>query len=373
MKVLLVGEASGVHRNLKKGLVRLGADCTLITQSSSTSWKWYDDTFSPHYEGALGGIARNVAPFKKILGLSHYDVINYVNTITAVHGTITKYYDLPLMRRKTSLMSYYALGCDEIGLLRRNETLTYSPCTGCLSSKDTLSRDCEGFLNKQFDISQQRVRKYFDFGSSSVAEYGHVEPLFEDRFARIQFPVDAELIAFEPAGRNRIPKIVHTPTRRGFKGTPVVLEAMELLKARRKDYEFAVIEGLEYAEYLRTMATTDIVIDQVYSHSPGMNALEMLASGKIVLTGASELGRSYYPFMNDCPVFDAPPNPAELADQLSHLLDRQKEFSQLAERGRNFVLTHHSPYLVAEKFHKAWSEQLSHAGARARRISGSGT
>lgn len=359
MKVLLIGEASGVHRNLKLGLTQLGVECLHVTQSASTSWKWYDDTFSPDLPGVLGGVARNISPFLKIAQLGRFDVANYVNTITTVHGKYTKYFDLPLMRRNARLMSYYALGCDEIGLIRRNPNLPYNPCTGCLASNDILATDCALQLNPIYERSEERVRKYFDFGACSVVEYSHVERIFGPHYARIQFPVDAAPIPFVGASADRVTRIIHTPTRRGFKGTDVVLSAIEKLNALRSDFDFRVIEGLAYPDYLTAVQNSDIVIDQVHGQSSGMNALEMLAAGKIVFSGATELGRSFFPFGDQSPSFDASPDADELAATLSSALDRKQEFPALAAAGRQYVLDHHDPVKVARLFLDSWTAELS--------------
>ncbi|MDP2163205.1 MAG: hypothetical protein Q8K21_03130 [Hydrogenophaga sp.] len=358
MKILLVGEASRVHRNLKIGLTSFGAECRHVTQSDSTSWREFDDTFAPAHSGVLGGLARNVSPFIKISRLDDYDVINFTNTITAVHGKYTKYLDIPWFRKKTKLMSYYALGCDEIGLIRKNEMLPYRPCVTCLESKDTLSRDCDLIFNPRYEKSQDLTRRYFDFAACSMIEYGHVEELFGGNFSRIQFPVDISRIPFSPAKSRPSVNIIHTPTRRGFKGTSTVLQAVEILKKRRNDFKFDLIEGLSYEAYISRISEADIVVDQIYSQSPGMNGLEMMAAGKIVLTGATTLGRSYFGFMNESPAFDAPPEALLLADQLDQVIDRKNEFSDLAERGRSYVEINHSLIGVAEKFLNEWSARI---------------
>ena len=358
MKVLLIGEASGVHRNLKKGLREHGVEALHIVASASVSWKWWDDAFSPDWKGIMGGIARNVAPFVKIGRLSSFDVANFINTITAVHGLHTRYLDIPLIRRKVRVMSYYALGCDEIGLIRHNPGLPYRPCETCLASGEVLGRDCAQLLNPRFEKSQELVRRYFDFGSSSMVEYGHTEDLFPGRFRRIPFPVDAGPIAFRPAKNRPKPVIVHTPTRRGFKGTDIVLKAMELLAAKRSDFEFRIVEGLSYADYLDAMAEADIVLDQVFSQSSGMNGLEMMAAGKVMLTGSTPLGRAYFPFGDESPAIDAPPDAARLAATLSAVLDRKGDFPAIAEASRDYVLKHHDPVEVAGQFLDGWQALL---------------
>ena len=355
MKVLLVGEASGVHRNLKKGLLAHGVRAEIGMPTAWPQYPYHDFLFAPNWEGALGGIARNVAPFAKIASMPRFDVINFSNTITSVGGKFSKYLDLPLMRRKGRVLSYYAVGCDEIGLVRHNAELPYRPCATCLASGEQLGRDCEKVFNPIYAKSRERVRRNFDFGASSMMEYSHNADLFPT-FSAIRLPIDIEPIAFHPATNQRRTRIIHTPTRRGFKGTDQVLRAINQLGLLRDDFEFRVIEGLSYRAYLEAIRDADIVVDQIYSQSAGMNALELMAAGKIVLTGATELGRKYYHDESASPAFNASPDPAVLAKTLSSILDRKPKFSTLAVRGRRFVEQWHDPALIAGQFISGWNE-----------------
>lgn len=358
MQVLLIGEASGVHRNLKKGLQTLGVDALHVMQSAAPSWKWYDKAWAPDWPGLRGGFARNVVPFFEIARLKRVDVANFVNTITAVHGLHTRYLDIPAIRRKTRVMSYYALGCDEIGLIRENPQLPYSPCKTCLASGEVLGRDCAQFLFPRIERSRELVRRYFDFGASSMLEYGHTESLFPRGFSRIAFPVDVDMIPFEPATTRTKSRIVHTPTRRGFKGTDVVIDAIHKLREVRRDFEFQIVEGLAYADYLEAVRHADIVIDQVHSQSSGMNGLEMMAAGKVILTGSTPLGRAYFPFGDESPAFDASPDPRILADTLSSVLDRKAEFPHIAQASRAYVERNHDVVKVAQQFLDGWTAAM---------------
>lgn len=358
--VLLIGEASGVHRNLAKGLRTFGIHVKHMVQSDAPSWKWYDDVFAHNQPGWKGGVARNLEPFLTIARLPKFDVINFTNTITTVHGLQTRYLDLPLIRQKARLMSYYALGCDEIGLIRRNDKLPYSPCAGCLKYDATLGEDCERSLNPRWEKSNALVARHFDFGASSMMEYDHTSDLFaQEAFARISFPVDIDDIAYSPARNRARPLVVHTPTRRGFKGTKFVIEAVEKLRLVRDDFDFHIIEGLSYDEYVRSIVDADVVIDQIFSQSPGMNGLEMMAAGKVVMTGATEIGKSFTPAMARIPAFDASPDPDILARDLGTVLDRKNEFPDLAKAGRDYVADVHDPARIAGIFLDNWRGTLA--------------
>jgi glycosyltransferase involved in cell wall biosynthesis len=312
--------------------------------------------------GLLGGVVRNLSPFAKLLTLGQFDVVNYINTLSVVHGMYTRYLDLPVVRRMTRLMSYYALGCDEIGLIRRNPDLPYNPCKGCQSGTDVLGFDCVKTLDNGFERNLERAEKYFDVGACSMVEYSRTEELFPgQRGRRIPLPVDVDAIAFRPAKPSPRVKVVHTPTRRGFKGTDLIVEAVEILRRTRNDFDFEIVEGLGYDAYIQRMADADVVIDQVHGQSPGMNGLEMMATGKMVMTGATPLGRSFFPYMHDMPAVDASPEPPQLAADLSALLDRKQEFGALAKAARDYVARHHGLLTVASQFVEHWERNLAPA------------
>lgn len=357
MKVLLIGEASGVHRNLKIGLTALGVQCLHMVHNLRPQSRVSDASFAAVYPGVIGGIARNIMPFVTISKLGKYDVINFTNGISSVIGRYTKYYDLPLLRSKTDMLSYYALSCDELGLIRRNNIVPYRPCASCLAS-DHFSRDCEFEFNKQYEKNLEVAKQYFDFGASSAIEYDNASQAFPGKFSRIQFPIDTQNIKFRPATAGKLVNIVHTPTKRGFKGTDVVIEAIRLLRSRRSDFHFEIVEGLNYDEYLDRVARADIIIDQVHSQSPGINALEMMAAGKIVLTGATNLGKSYFDFTHELPAIDAPPNSNDLAEVLVEALETRTHFPRLAEQGRDYVAKHHNVKKVADLFMSEWRARL---------------
>ncbi|MFE8730769.1 hypothetical protein, partial [Aeromonas hydrophila] len=73
--------------------------------------------------------------------------------------------------------------------------------------------------------------------------------------------------------------MVHTPSRSGFKGTEQVLKAIEILKSKTNDFTFDIISGYSFCEYIKVIGDADVIIDQVWSQSPGMNALWLLGMG----------------------------------------------------------------------------------------------
>ena len=81
MKVLLLGEYSGVHSNLKEGLLELGHD--VILASSGDSWKEIESDISFGYngEGLIHKLSRVVSLLKNIKNFIGYDAVQLINPV----------------------------------------------------------------------------------------------------------------------------------------------------------------------------------------------------------------------------------------------------------------------------------------------------
>jgi len=220
---------------------------------------------------------------------------------------------------------------------------------------DELGRGCEmTILGRRPRASGYADR--FNFSISSAYVYSHCHDFFPlADHANIQLPIDVLSLPFSPASGRAKPIIVHSPTRRGFKGTHLIVEAISILGSRRSDFEFRLIENLSHEKYMQAMGDCDIYVDQVHSgDAHGVAALENLAMGKVVVSGNGELNWQSFHFMRKAPIVRASSNPVVLANKLSDLLDQKKEFLNLAHAGRQYVLEHHNHVLVASLFLSLW-------------------
>ena len=355
MKVLLVNEASGVHANLKQGLIELGHSAKLAQPSRDYQSRGkFDIELVTSGNARFNRLKNIVSAYARVRRMEGFDVVNYVNTLTAFRNNITRYADLQILKNAGARLSYYGVGCDEAGLLRVRSDAHELPCASCIKY-DALGKGCASTILSY----RPRAAKYsslFDFSVSAAYIYSHCHDFFPlARHANIPFPIVLASLPFNPARSRPKPIIVHTPTRRGFKGSDVVLESISLLGRRRDDFEFRLIEKLSYDDYISTMKECDVYIDQVYSgDAHGIAALENLAAGKIVISGNGERSWKEFPDLKNSPVIRASSNPTALADVLCDLLDRKQLFPELAEAGRGFVATSHDHVSIAKRFVDLW-------------------
>ncbi len=364
MRVLLINEASGVHAYLKRGLAALGHEVVLAnTARPNSQLRPTDISFAVVGATKLHRLASIVGSHFKLRSLERFDIANYINTLSIFANKITRYSDIDILKKSGTLLSYYGLACDEAALLRVRPDAAALACPGCMQY-DKLGRACaETILARRPKAANYAGN--FDFSVSSAYVYAHCHSFFPHAVkANIQLPVDVSTLPFRPALGKSKPLIVHSPTRRGFKGTYFVLEALKILTQWRSDFEFRLVEDLSHAAYLEVMRDCDIYIDQVHSEDAhGVAALENLACGKVVISGNGQLNSTDFPFVAEAPIVRASADPQTLARRIGDILDRKNEFEMMADAGRRYVSKHHDHITVASKFVDLWKGSTPPAAA----------
>lgn len=357
-KILLVNDTRGAHEYLYRAFKKMGLDCDIALFGTSTVAPIYQSlNFDPLRSwGAIGKIPRPIINLINVKKLENYDVASYVHRISFIDRPhFLRFRDLPIVRDKVRVMSYTGLGCDEISFIADNNSLPYKPCNTCQKYDDPASY-CERIVRPLKFEAVKNLNKYFDCVFSAMVEYSHIADEYKGKVQKLPLPLDVSEIPWKPSGslNNKKVKITHTPSRAGFKGTEVVLEAIKKLKTIRNDFEFQIVSSLPFDQYIEAIAEADIIIDQVWSQSPGMNALWLLGMGKIVFSGNTKLAQEYFEFSKDSPIINADPDPNILAADLSNMISEKITYPKLAELGREYIKKHHDNINIATQYIEAW-------------------
>lgn len=154
--------------------------------------------------------------------------------------------------------------------------------------------------------------------------------------------------------------IFHGINRPEQKGTSFIVEAMNKLKHNYPDKVECIAKGkMPLNDYLALMESTNIVIDQCYAGSSGMNALYAMAMGKVVLGGnepenMAEFG-CYVPAIN----IKADAN--QIYVELEKLVNCPSRILELSQESRKYVEEKHDSVLVAEKYIELINKYICHA------------
>ena len=158
-----------------------------------------------------------------------------------------------------------------------------------------------------------------------------------------------------------IPKVVHLTHNRAFKGTDLIIEAMEELSREGLRFKFDLVERQPNAVALERISDSHILIDQVIPGTPelpsviGVASLEAMARGKAVVSTFDREYRSYYP---GCPVRAIDFGKSQLKEEVRSLVHDLGGTMRVGVLGRTYVSEHHSPRGISDKVMKVYEKAL---------------
>ena len=92
-----------------------------------------------------------------------------------------------------------------------------------------------------------------------------------------------------------------------------------------------------------------ILLDQVFSYDQGYNALEAMAKGKVVFTGAETEFLNQYQLQIDNVCINATPNENQIIEKISYLIEHPEKIIEISKNARNFIEKEHAYKIIANK------------------------
>lgn len=358
MKILLLGEFSGLHKNLKEGLLELGHEVIVAAHGDGFKKIPADISFDPYFSGRIGNIEKAFRPLTKINHLKGFDVIQLISPFSFYFEKFpyslfpTDYFfDQVIGNNKKFYM--LAAGDDAFFWRYGRQALAYGPFD------DFLKYDAKSdFYFMQSEKSLEINKKLVDRSRGVIPVMYEYEISYKDstkRLPTIPLPVNVKKIEYRE--NKIIQKLVvfHGLNRYGFKGTRHVEEAFKILEKKYpNDLELIIDGNMSLDKYLSLMSRTNVVIDQLNSYSLGMNGVYALAMGKVVLGGAEpesliSLG------VDSTPAINIIPNCRSIVQSIEEVLENRNKIAELGARSRRFAENVHDHIKVAARYVDAWS------------------
>lgn len=139
------------------------------------------------------------------------------------------------------------------------------------------------------------------------------------------------------------------------KGNDFFDEALEVIRKKYgKRVEIITTRSIPYEQYIQLYNRAHILLDMVYAYDQGFNALEAMAKGKVVFTGAEKEFETYYGLTEPVNI-NAKPDVNYLVDTLSDLIENPEKIKAISQRARQFVETEHDYIMSAKKYLSIWN------------------
>ncbi len=360
MRILLLGEFSALHSNLKAGLEGLGHEVVLAGTGDGFKKTPVDFDFDSSLPSALGKIHKYLKPFFHLDEFSGFDVVQVINPFIFYSPRYPSAFNLAYnkilfneIRQRNGKMFLLGAGSDAYFWRVTRDKMRYSP------HSEHLKYDLKTNYHYLESDGAFELNNYFvELVDGIIPIMYEYEVAYQDcpkRLNTIAIPMNLDKIKFvENKVEDKI-TVFHGLNRYGFKGTLHVETAFRELSERyQSDLELVIRGNMPLNDYLELMKKTNIVVDQVNSYSLGVNGIYALAMGKVVMGGAEpesliSLG------IERSPVINLLPDAKDIMMKITELLDRKAEISELALESRLFVEKHHSHVKVAQKYLDTWA------------------
>lgn len=352
MRILFLGEFSSLYKNLKEGLLELGHEA--VVASYGDGWKNIptDIYLGGGGAGWFNKVKRKAGPYIHFDKLTGFDVVQYINAFYFYHAFIPNRLLIQRLIKNNHKFFLSAAGSDAFYWSESRRKLAYGPF------EDYLKYDLK---RKSVHLSSARS---LDFNKWLVTKVNGVIPIMYDYEVAYQeakclkktipIPMNLKKIGYlENIVRKKL-VVFHGLSRYGFKGTRHVEEAFEYLRNKYpEDLELIIAGGLPLDEYLALMRRVNVVIDQVYSYSLGVNGIYALAMGKIVL-GGSEPESIRALGATSSPVINLKPSAQSIISAVESLLERRADITRISNESRQFAEKYHDHIKVAQQYLDVW-------------------
>jgi len=343
MKILLIGEFSGVHNNLKKGLIELGHDVKLASDGDKYRKFNLDFEIAP-YEGRIISRLQNVIYFliniKKFIG---YDVIQFINPFIIPY--YFHYLGLTKILFKFNGKSvYYACGTDP-AFINAEDKFEYYPFETKSKEKPVYNKLSIKYYNWFLCRIDHIVPSMYTYAVGYFGNKKLTNP--------IPLPGSGKFTKNIGSQNNKKVKVLYGITRHEYKGSSHIFKALEMIQLKYPEkVEVTIVEKLPFNDYISILDQTDILIDQCKSYDYGMNAIFALERGKIVMSGSEEIAIKYLN-LTSSPVINIKPDFQQIIIELQKLVNLNS-FMDLKKNSYDHAFNVHNLSIISHNFSKLY-------------------
>ncbi len=378
MRILLVGEYSRLHNSLKEGLLALGHEVTLISTGDEFKNFPSDILLKRKYDS---GISKKVkVGLFKLFGLDisslslkkqffqqqekfkGFDVVQLINESPL--GILPKHEKeiISFLKKNNEKLFLLSCGTDYTSVKYAYEKkFRYSIFNPLFELKVSEKEFFPAlkYLKPQYKDLHDFVFKNADGVIASDLDYDIPLQGNKKYSGLIPNPVNTEILMFQSINTEGKIIIFHGINRANYfkKGNDYFEAALEKLQQKYpENIEVISVENVPYSEYIEKYNSAHILLDQVFAYDQGYNALEAMAKGKVVFTGAETEFLDRYNLKEDEVCINALPDVAYLFNKLEDLILNPEKLTSISVNARKFIERDHDYVYIAKKYLETWEK-----------------
>lgn len=379
MNILLIGEYSRLHNSLKEGLQELGHHVVIL--GFKDGFKDYPVDFPIEKKWDSGFLKKIKVGLHKLTGFNissyltylqfkknrnqctDFDVVQLINENSFYCGLYYEKKILKFIFKHNPNVFLLCCGSDYLTVKYNFDnpsmkSLLLPYWEGKIKNKDF--QNVLKFRTKSYNKLHEFIVKNIKGIIASDLDY-HI-PLKDNPnyLGLIPNPINIDKLKVQPL--NSLDKIIifHGINKNNYfkKGNDYFEKALAIIENKYGNkVEIITSHDIPYQNYIQLYNKAHIVLDQAYAYDQGYNALEAMAKGKVVFTGAEKEFKAFYN-INENVNINALPNVDYLVNKLSFLIENPEEITAISKRARTFIEKEHDYIQIAEKYINTWKKDF---------------
>jgi glycosyltransferase involved in cell wall biosynthesis len=378
MKILLISEYSRLHNSLKEGLQKSGHEVYILGHTDG--FKDFPVDFPLIKKWDTGLLKKVKVAIYTIFG---FDMSSYL-TYRQFEKNKAKFtgFDVVQLINENSFYCQYYFEKKILEFLFQNNKKTFLLSSGydylnvkyCFENPNFKSaiqpflsgkikkRDFENVLKyktRPFEKLHQLI--YSNIRGIIATDMDYQIPLVGNStyLGLIPNPINTKKIIFQPLSFSNKIIIFHGINESNYykKGNDYFEKALRIIEKKYDSkVEIITTRNIPYSTYINLYDKAHILLDQAYANDQGYNALEAMAKGKVVFTGAEKEFSEYYNLI-DRVCINALPDVDYLVNELSFLIENPNEIIAIGKRARTFIEKEHNYIKIAEQYLETWKSK----------------
>ncbi len=360
MKILLMGEYSNVHATLAKGLRAWGHEVTVL--SNGDFWKDYPrDIDLCRTPGKLGGIRYMLKLYGRVLRrLRGYDIVQLINPmfLELKAERILPIYQYLRRHNKKIVLGAFGMDYFWVSSCITDKPLRYSD----FNIGNQLRQNTDALRERKdwLGTSKEKLNRYIAQTCNGIVtglyEYWVCySSAYPHKTVFIPYPIKKASSLQTDRKEREHEKIKFfigiNRTRSEYKGTDIMLRAaQDLAHKYPHKMELSIAESVPFAQYVKMMNGSDVILDQLYSYTPAMNALEAMAHGIICVGGGEPENYEILKEQNLRPIINVKPSYESVYTELEQLMLHPERIPQLQKDSISYIHKHHDYLKVAQTY-----------------------
>lgn len=379
MKVLLLGEYSRLHNSLKEGLIELGHEVVLV--SNGDGFKNYPADYSIRanwsnlklintfrqiifkiFQFDFAKLEQGIRFYFLLNKLKGFDIVQLINERPIKTQIGFEKYLLKRIFKQNERVFLLSSGVDYIsvsfllsGKLPKTIVQPYLENPSLKSNYNYILEYTSPSHKKLHDLVYQNCKGII------ASDMDYVLPLVGNKkfLGLIPNPINTKNLAFkEIETSSKI--IIFLGINKWNSINKGIIYFEKALASIQEKYsekvEIISVENIPYNQYINLYNKAHILLDQCFAYDQGYNALEAMAKGKVVFTGAEKEFLNHYNLQEDEVAINAKPDVDYLVEKLSMLIENPEKIIQISKNARAFIEKHHRHDKVASDYIEKWTK-----------------